>query len=78
MDTTDAIYDGLKDAGIDFVVSVPCFNLSKLLVAIDEDSEITHVPVNREEEGINSCCLTGANRTGGVLKGKSLTARVLG
>ena len=31
-----------------------------------------------EEEGINSCCLTGANRTGGVLKGKSLTARVLG
>lgn len=31
-----------------------------------------------EEEGINSCCLTGANRIGGVLKGKSLTARILG
>ena len=31
-----------------------------------------------EEEGINSCGLTGVNRTGGVLKGKSLAARVLG
>ena len=31
-----------------------------------------------EEEGIHSWCWTGANRTGGVLKGKSLTARVLG
>lgn len=30
-----------------------------------------------EEEGINSCCLTGVNGTG-VLKGKSVTARVLG
>ena len=26
MDSTEAIYNGLKDAEIDFVVSVPCVN----------------------------------------------------
>lgn len=55
MDTTEAIYDGLKDIGIDFIVSVPCVNLTKLLNIIDEDPEITHIPVTREEEGIGIC-----------------------
>ena len=55
MDSSEAIFDGLKDAGIDFIVSVPCVNLSKLLEMIDEDDEITHIPVTREEEGIGIC-----------------------
>lgn len=55
MDSTEAIYNGLKDAEIDFIVSVPCVNLSKLLKMIDEDEEITHIPVTREEEGIGIC-----------------------
>ena len=55
MDSTEAIYDGLKDAGINFIVSVPCVNLSKLLNMIDEDDEIIHIPVTREEEGIGLC-----------------------
>ncbi len=55
MDSSDAIYKGLKEAGIDFIVSVPCVNLTKLLNKIDEDPEITHVPVTREEEGIGIC-----------------------
>lgn len=55
MDTTDAIYDGLKDAGIDFIASVACANLSKLLERIDEDPEITHVQATREDEGIGIC-----------------------
>ena len=55
MDSSEAIYDGLKDAEIDFVVSVPCVNLSKLLDMIDEDDEIIHIPVTREEEGIGIC-----------------------
>ncbi|MBQ2665566.1 sulfopyruvate decarboxylase subunit alpha [Methanobrevibacter sp.] len=55
MDTTEAVYDGLKDAGIDFIVSVPCVNLTKLLNMIDDDPEITHIPVTREEEGIGIC-----------------------
>ena len=63
MDSTEAIYNGLKDAGINFIVSVPCVNLSRLLEMIDEDDEIIHVPVTREEEGIGLC-------TGAFLGGK--------
>lgn len=55
MDSSDAIYKGLKDAGINFIVSVPCVNLSKLLNLVEEDPEIQHVPVTREEEGIGIC-----------------------
>lgn len=55
MDSSETIFDGLKDAGIDFIVSVPCVNLSKLLNMINEDDEIIHIPVTREEEGIGIC-----------------------
>ncbi|WP_296856939.1 sulfopyruvate decarboxylase subunit alpha [uncultured Methanobrevibacter sp.] len=55
MDSSEAIYNGLKDAGIDFIVSVPCVNLSKILDMLNEDDEITHIPVTREEEGIGIC-----------------------
>ncbi len=64
MDSSEAIFDGLKDCGIDFIVSVPCVNLSKLLNMIDEDEEIIHIPVTRAEEGIGICagaCLGGKN-----------------
>lgn len=55
MDSTDVIYNGLKEAGINFIVSVPCANLKKLLELIDEDDDIRHVPVTREEEGFGIC-----------------------
>ena len=55
MDTNDAIYDGLKDAGIDFIASVPCTGISEILARIDEDPEITHVQATREDEGIGIC-----------------------
>lgn len=55
MDSSDAIYKGLKEAGINFIVSVPCVNLTKLLNKVNEDEEITHIPVTREEEGIGIC-----------------------
>ncbi|SEL41054.1 sulfopyruvate decarboxylase subunit alpha [Methanobrevibacter gottschalkii] len=55
MDSSEAIFDGLKDAGINFIVSVPCVNLSKLLNMIDKDPNIIHIPVTREEEGIGIC-----------------------
>ena len=55
MDSSEAIFKGLKDAGIDFIVSVPCANLKKLLIMIDEDDTITHIPVSREEEGLGIC-----------------------
>ncbi len=55
MDSSDVIYQGIKDAKIDFIVSVPCANLKKLLNLIDEDDDIKHVPVTREEEGFGIC-----------------------
>lgn len=55
MDSTDVIYKGLKNAKIDFIVSVPCANLKKLLKLIEEDDEIIHIPVTREEEGFGIC-----------------------
>ena len=55
MESSEAIFNGLKDIRIDFIVSVPCVNLSKLLNMIDEDDEIIHIPVTREEEGIGIC-----------------------
>ncbi len=55
MDSSEAIYNAFKDIGIDFVVSVPCVNLSTILNMLDEDDEITHIPVTREEEGIGIC-----------------------
>jgi len=50
-----AVYRGLKRAGIDFAVSVPCINLQQLLHQIEADHEIIHVPVTREEEGVGLC-----------------------
>lgn len=55
MDPSQAVYLGLKRAGIDFVASVPCINLCKLLELVGSDSEIIHVPVTREEEGVGLC-----------------------
>ncbi|MDR1721673.1 MAG: sulfopyruvate decarboxylase subunit alpha [Methanobrevibacter sp.] len=55
MDSSEAIYNGLKQAGINFIVSVPCINLGKLIKLVDEDEEIIHIPVTREEEGIGIC-----------------------
>ena len=55
MDSSEAIYYAFKDIGIDFVVSVPCVNLSRILDMLDADDEITHIPVTREEEGIGIC-----------------------
>ncbi len=49
---SEAVYRGMKGAGIDFVASVPCVHLQGLLALVDTDPEIRHVPVTREEEGV--------------------------
>lgn len=55
MDSSKAVYQGLKKAGIDFVVSLPCVNLGKIIEMVECDQKITHVPVTREEEGFGIC-----------------------
>jgi sulfopyruvate decarboxylase subunit alpha len=52
---SEAVYIGMKSAGLDFVASVPCVNLQELLSLVDADPKITHVPVTREEEGVGIC-----------------------
>lgn len=55
MDSSEAVFNALKKAGIDFIVSVPCVNLGKLLDMVECDPEIIHIPVTREEEGFGIC-----------------------
>lgn len=55
MDSSEAVYKALKKAKIDFVVSLPCVNLGKVMELVDCDPQIIHVPVTREEEGFGIC-----------------------
>jgi sulfopyruvate decarboxylase subunit alpha len=52
---SEAVYRGMKRAGVDFVASVPCINLQELLSMVDADLEIKNVPATREEEGVGIC-----------------------
>ncbi len=57
------ILDGMKEAGINVVASVPDLNLLELINLLYQEKDITHLPVGREEEGIGVC-------TGAYLGGK--------
>jgi len=50
-----AIVAGLKQAGIDFVATLPDEKMVELIRAVDQDRELKHVPLCREEEGIGIC-----------------------
>ncbi|MDK2893065.1 MAG: sulfopyruvate decarboxylase subunit alpha [Methanohalophilus sp.] len=52
---TEAVFNGLMDVGIDFIVSVPCVNLKDLIPMVDRESSVIHIPVTREEEGVGVC-----------------------
>jgi sulfopyruvate decarboxylase subunit alpha len=58
---------GLKAAGINLVASLPDINLAQLLRSIQDDGDVTHVPLCREEEGIGICA-------GAYLVGKKCAA----
>ncbi|HWP59262.1 MAG TPA: thiamine pyrophosphate-binding protein [Candidatus Acidoferrales bacterium] len=57
------ILNGLKKSGIDLIATLPDINLFELLSLVEQDGEIIHVPLCREEEGIGVCA-------GGYLVGK--------
>jgi sulfopyruvate decarboxylase subunit alpha len=50
-----AILAGLKKAGIDFVATLPDEKMLELIRAVERDTELKHVPLCREEEGIGIC-----------------------
>ena len=58
-----AILSSMKEAGIDMIASLPDFNLLHLLDAVEQDPDLTHVPLCREEEGVGISA-------GGYLVGK--------
>lgn len=56
------IVQGLKKAGIDFVATLPDLKIVEVIRAVDQDTELKHVPLCREEEGVGICA--GAYLTG--------------
>ncbi len=54
-EAANIIVGGLKEAGINLVASLPDINLTQLLRHIQEDKDVIHVPLCREEEGIGIC-----------------------
>ena len=50
-----AIVAGLKKAGINFVATLPDEKMVALIRAVEKDTDLKHVPLCREEEGIGIC-----------------------
>jgi sulfopyruvate decarboxylase subunit alpha len=61
------IVSGIKRAGINLLATLPDINLAQLLRAVEEDPDLQHVPLCREEEGIGICA-------GAYLVGKKCAA----
>jgi sulfopyruvate decarboxylase subunit alpha len=49
------IVEAIKQAGVNFVTSLPDANLARLLAAVDGEPDLTHITLCREEEGIGIC-----------------------
>ena len=67
LDAAKTIVDGLKSAGINLVATLPDINLADLLRQVEEERDLIHVPLCREEEGIGICA-------GAYLVGKKCAA----
>ena len=50
-----AIVAGLKKAGVDFVATLPDEKMLEVIKTVEQDKELKHVPLCREEEGIGIC-----------------------
>ena len=61
------LVQGLRDAGINLVASLPDVNLAELLREVEAAAGFLHVPLCREEEGIGVCA-------GAYLVGKKCAA----
>ncbi len=58
-----AIYEGLKEAKMDIVMTLPCGWLTKTIDLVSNDTEWIHLRIHREEEGVGVA-------TGAYLGGK--------
>jgi sulfopyruvate decarboxylase subunit alpha len=55
LEHVDALAEGLRGGGIDFVASVPDQHLVDLIKRISTNDAFIHVPLCREEEGVGVC-----------------------
>src|SRR3990172_8427772 len=64
------IVAGLKKAGIDFVATLPDEKMLEVIRAVEKDTELKHVPLCREEEGIGICAgaYLGGKRTALIMQ----------
>jgi sulfopyruvate decarboxylase subunit alpha len=58
----DIVADALVAAGVDFICTLPDWNMSRLILRIGEENSWVHVRLAREEEGVGICA--GAYLTG--------------
>lgn len=49
------LLEGLKTAGVNVIASLPDINLLDLIRLLEAESDIEHVPLCREEEGVGVC-----------------------
>ena len=61
-ESTEIIVSALKEAGIDFISSLPSTGIGRLIYDIMHDSDFMHIPVANEEDSIGLCY--GAYLTG--------------
>lgn len=59
---SDLVVDGLIAAGIDFVATLPEWNLAQVIERVGKETRWIHVRLAREEEGVGICA--GAYMTG--------------
>ena len=51
----ELIVAAMKEAGVNFVASLPDANLARLLAVVDGERDLPHITLCREEEGIGIC-----------------------
>ena len=68
----DLVADALVAAGINFICTLPDWNMSRLIERIGQENSWIHVRLGREEEGVGICA--GAYLTGKVDDGNGAKA----
>ena len=53
--TVTVFVPGLKEAGINYVTSLPCTAFRETIPAIVNDPQSVHVPVADENDGVGIC-----------------------
>jgi sulfopyruvate decarboxylase subunit alpha len=56
MDWSDRLYEEIKACGVRLCTTLPDSWIQNLIIRAQEDTEMIHVPVAREEDAVGICC----------------------